>query len=247
MELIFRFEYLDVKRAVWSEILHCPGSQDGLMVLTGSRHIKDFFPPPFLSFSNKSTCINIIWLMSGLSVNRWMTAHTWPWITKLITVLLTAAMRSTSLRLLRMKQASASSILLKRPKENSRIQNNGGEATGSGHQLTETWPKQIWVAAHMDVHRWSPSAARCTCALIVGNCACIRLAQTGECKMQNKCGEDLRRRQVQELDKQPISFFWLLRWKNPWQIYRVKLCNCCRQSSDFSSAARLSVQLRRAL
>lgn len=44
MELIFWFEYLDVKRAVWSEILHCPGSQDGLMVLTGSRHIKHFFP-----------------------------------------------------------------------------------------------------------------------------------------------------------------------------------------------------------
>lgn len=153
--------------------------------------------------------------MTGLSVNRWMTAHAWSWITELITVLLTAAMRSTSLRLLRMKQASASSILLKGPKENNRIQNNGGGgregATGSGHQLIETWPKQIWVAAHMDVDRRSRSAVRCTCALIVGNCACIRLAQTGECKMQNKCGEDLRRCQVQELDKQPISFFWLLR------------------------------------
>lgn len=35
MELIFRFEYLDVKGTVWSEVLHCPGSQDGLMVLRG--------------------------------------------------------------------------------------------------------------------------------------------------------------------------------------------------------------------
>lgn len=148
--------------------------------------------------------------MTGLSVNRWMTAHTWSWITKLITVLLTAAMRSTSLRLLRMKQASASSILLKRPEENNRIQNDGGRATGSEPQLMETRPKQIWATAHMDVDRWSRSALRCTCALIVGNCTCIRLAQTGECKMQNKCGEDLRWCQVQELNKQPISFFWLL-------------------------------------
>lgn len=33
MELIFRFEYLNIKGAVWGKVLHCPGSQDGLMVL----------------------------------------------------------------------------------------------------------------------------------------------------------------------------------------------------------------------
>lgn len=33
MELIFRFEYLNIKGAVWGKVLHCPGSQDCLMVL----------------------------------------------------------------------------------------------------------------------------------------------------------------------------------------------------------------------
>lgn len=37
MELIFRFEYLDVERAVGSKVFHCPGSQDCLMVLNGDR------------------------------------------------------------------------------------------------------------------------------------------------------------------------------------------------------------------
>lgn len=33
MELIFRFEDLNIEGAVWGKVLHCPGSQDGLMVL----------------------------------------------------------------------------------------------------------------------------------------------------------------------------------------------------------------------
>lgn len=37
MELIFRFEYLDVEGAIWSKVLHGPGSQDGLMVLGGGE------------------------------------------------------------------------------------------------------------------------------------------------------------------------------------------------------------------
>lgn len=36
MELILRFEYLDIKGTIWSEVLHCPGPQDGLMVLKGN-------------------------------------------------------------------------------------------------------------------------------------------------------------------------------------------------------------------
>lgn len=34
MELVFRFEDLDVERTVWSEVLHSPGSQNGLMILS---------------------------------------------------------------------------------------------------------------------------------------------------------------------------------------------------------------------
>lgn len=33
MELVFRFEDLNIKGAVWGKVLHRPGSQDGLMVL----------------------------------------------------------------------------------------------------------------------------------------------------------------------------------------------------------------------
>lgn len=36
MELIFRFEYLDVERTVGGKVLDRPGSQDGLVVLAGS-------------------------------------------------------------------------------------------------------------------------------------------------------------------------------------------------------------------
>lgn len=36
MEFIFRFENLNIKGAVWSKILHRPGSQDGLVVLEGA-------------------------------------------------------------------------------------------------------------------------------------------------------------------------------------------------------------------
>lgn len=33
MELVLWLENLDVKGAVWSEVFHCPGSEDGLMIL----------------------------------------------------------------------------------------------------------------------------------------------------------------------------------------------------------------------
>lgn len=83
MELIFRFEYLNIKGAVWGKVLHRPGSQDRLMVL-----------------------------METVGV-----LHLYPWRETMIRVCfcLTAAMRSTSLRLLKMKQASALSILQDRP------------------------------------------------------------------------------------------------------------------------------------
>ncbi len=34
MELVFRFENLDVKRAVRSEVFHSPGPQNGLVILS---------------------------------------------------------------------------------------------------------------------------------------------------------------------------------------------------------------------
>lgn len=33
MELVLWLENLDVERAIWSKVFHCPGSEDGLMVL----------------------------------------------------------------------------------------------------------------------------------------------------------------------------------------------------------------------
>lgn len=33
VELVFWLENLDVKGAIWSKVFHCPGSEDGLMIL----------------------------------------------------------------------------------------------------------------------------------------------------------------------------------------------------------------------
>lgn len=97
MELILRFEYLHIKRAVWCKVLHCPSSQNGLMVL-GEKESKIYL------YGSTNECLQF-----------WITAC------------LTAAMRSTSFRLLRMKQASASSIL---------------HATEWQHQTSENLHKQ---------------------------------------------------------------------------------------------------------
>lgn len=79
MELIFRFEYLDVERTVGGKVLDRPGSQDGLVVLAGSTRANLI---SFLNFcrKKKSTWINIIWLMTCLPVHTWTTAHRWLWI-----------------------------------------------------------------------------------------------------------------------------------------------------------------------
>lgn len=56
MELILRLEYLHIKGTVWSKVLHRPGSQDGLMILTGNKD-KAF---SFLHFLN-----NVLLLFSN--------------------------------------------------------------------------------------------------------------------------------------------------------------------------------------
>lgn len=44
MELIFWFEYLNIKGAVWGKVLHCPGSQDRLMVLMETVLVLHLYP-----------------------------------------------------------------------------------------------------------------------------------------------------------------------------------------------------------
>lgn len=83
MELIFRFEYLDVERTVGGKVLDRPGSQDGLVVLAGSTRANlHYFILKCLPKKpkRKSTWINIIWLMTCLPVHTWTTAHRWLWI-----------------------------------------------------------------------------------------------------------------------------------------------------------------------
>lgn len=85
MELIFRFEYLDVERTVGGKVLDRPGSQDGLVVLTVSTRTR--FLTSFLNIctqnrKKKSTSIDIIWLMTCPPVHTCMTAHRWIWITE---------------------------------------------------------------------------------------------------------------------------------------------------------------------
>lgn len=100
MKLVLRFEDLDVEGAVRGEVLHGPGAQDGLVVLSreatvtaeGSQRLGEGLCP-----------------LAGGQVGDW-----WPGA-------LTAAVRSTSFRLLRIKQASPLSILQSTRSEHHRI------------------------------------------------------------------------------------------------------------------------------
>lgn len=81
VKLVLWLQDLHIERAVWGKIFHGPGSQDGLVVLTKEESMR------YLLGAHFPQCF-----------------HAWD-------ELLTAAVRSTSFRLLRMKQASPLSIL----------------------------------------------------------------------------------------------------------------------------------------
>lgn len=104
VKLIFRFENLDVERTVWSEVLCSPSPQNSLVIL---QQEENRFSLPTQHFSRIVQSLNFLSINSGsfkLSINPTF------YISRLVT-LLTAAVRSTSFLLLRMKHASASSIL----------------------------------------------------------------------------------------------------------------------------------------
>lgn len=88
----------------------------------------------------------------------------------LITVLLTAAMRSTSLRLLRMKQASASSILFQCNKQQQQQQQRSGHSGCMKTRLSIDWLDRRTIL-------------ECICALVV----CMHTISTDgrvqKCKM----------------------------------------------------------------
>lgn len=89
---------------------------------------------------------------------------------QIITLLLTAAMRSTSLRLLRMKQASASSILSQCSKRQQRY----------GQQVHNiSCMETRYNIEQMRMDRWT--VLECT-VYALWLCARIALALTGECK-----------------------------------------------------------------
>lgn len=92
---------------------------------------------------------------------------------QIITLLLTAAMRSTSLRLLRMKQASASSILSQRSKQQQQQQRYGQQVHNISCMETR------YNIEQMRMDRWT--VLECT-VYALWLCARIALALTGECK-----------------------------------------------------------------
>ena len=73
MELVFGFEYLDIKRTVWCKVLHCPSSQDGLMVLRSNNETWCIFNSTVdtmnvtcLTTIIFSSCVSYVWLCGQL-------------------------------------------------------------------------------------------------------------------------------------------------------------------------------------
>lgn len=103
VKLVLRLEDLDVEGAVGGEVLHSPGPQDGLVVL-GRRREGAWSVPAARALCGAGLC-GVVGLCGGGAVCGlgclWGRGP----------LALTAAVRSTSLRLLRMKQASPLSIL----------------------------------------------------------------------------------------------------------------------------------------